>query len=922
MTDTSGTQDTLLDGPLELRRPDWPTADVELEQGAVVGRYVVLARVGAGGMGVVYAVYDPELDRKIALKLLHADYPHRDASDGDRRLLFEAKAMAKLSHPNVITVHDVGEHRGRIYVAMEFVEGSTLAAWRKITKRSWPEVLEVFVAAGRGLSAAHHAGLVHRDFKPDNVMVGADDRVRVMDFGLAHSNDAIDAAISIPPRGSGPTDDGTIMGTPAYMSPEQHLGTTVGAAADQFSFCVALWELLYGQRPFAGQTMSELAMHVTTGERRPAPARSAVPSWLRKVCERGLAPRPEDRFASMDALLVALQRGHRRARVRTVVLAVAGVALLGLGVQAYRSWGHAQQVARCQAEGANIEITWNANRAASLRDALSATPSESSHSPLQGDFADATTDKMMPWLDAQATAWADARSQACTRAHIDGTWDADTLSRAEWCLDERRTELDALVTELTSAEGRGLQRAVHAAATLEPVEPCLHAELLHRLPAPPAEGREALQAVRAELLRASALDSIGAYDEGLVVARDGLRRAEELAWPPLVAASRLRIGTLLDRTGSYEESEKTLEDAFFGASSCGAVETAFEALIALVYTVGVHGERPDDALRWARYLEVVSATLPDPAGLRAASRLGSLAIVKQKLGDHEEARALLEEATSLRVQALGDDNPEVARSLANLAEAHFRTGDLARARSLLERSLAIQEQALGREHPDVAFTLNNLANVHQVMGTLPEAKTLLERTLAIQEAVLGPEHPHVALSSSNLAALLVSMGEHAEARKWCERALAIREKALGADHPDVARSLTILANIHRETGQLEQARPLYERARSILERALGPDHVELVPNLQESASVYFAAGDHAEARALGERALAILERTVGPDDPRVAVSLVALADLALAQQRNADAVALAQRAITLLEAKQPDSPLLQQARALLTRASP
>jgi tetratricopeptide (TPR) repeat protein len=398
---------------------------------------------------------------------------------------------------------------------------------------------------------------------------------------------------------------------------------------------------------------------------------------------------------------------------------------------------------------------------------------------------------------------------------------------------------------------------VHAAATLEPVEPCLHAELLARLPTPSSDDRDAVHAVRAELFRSAALESIGAYDEGLEVARQARVRAQELGWPPLVAASHVRVGALLDRTGAYADAERELENGFFDASNAGASETAFAALIALVYTVGVHGERPADALRWGRYLDVVAASLPDPAGLRAAARLGSLAIVKQRLGEHEEARDLLERALELRVQALGEDNPDVARGLANLAEADWRTGDQEQARELLERALAIQEQALGPDHPDVSLTLNNLANVHQARGSLREARVLLERTLAIQEGVLGSDHPHVALSLSNLASLLVDTGDLDEAVVTGERALAIRERTLGPDHPDVGRSLTILGTAHRNAGEHEQARALFERALTILERALGPDHPDVATNLEASSPVYAALGDEAKARTCQERVAAI-----------------------------------------------------------------
>ncbi|MBL4686819.1 MAG: serine/threonine protein kinase, partial [Nannocystaceae bacterium] len=250
----------------------------ELSESAIgerLGRFRVLERLGKGGMGVVYSAYDPQLDRKIAVKLLRPDVQDGMGSEAaTARLLREAQAMAKISDPNVIVVHEVGVLKGRVFLAMEFVDGGTLGSW--MAKRpSWREVLEVFLKAGSGLVAAHRGGLVHRDFKPENVLMGTDGRVRVVDFGLARS--LFDEEVeehNTRPIGEEPeldsfntplTRTGAIMGTPAYMSPEQHLGRPATARADQFSFCVAMWEALFGSRPFRGTSLAELTGNVLGG---------------------------------------------------------------------------------------------------------------------------------------------------------------------------------------------------------------------------------------------------------------------------------------------------------------------------------------------------------------------------------------------------------------------------------------------------------------------------------------------------------------------------------------------------------------------------------------------------------------------------------------------------------------------------------
>ena len=272
-----------------------------------VGRFTVQGRLGAGGMGVVYAAHDELLDREVALKLLHRA---RLAGGGDDRLLREAQAMARLSHPNIVSVFEVGEHAGQLFIAMEFVRGQTLGAWLADRSRTWPDVLRVLLAAGRGLAAAHHAGIVHRDFKPHNTLVGADGSVKVADFGLARSDDAAaeaDAASTQRMRLASLTRQGAVVGTPAYMAPEQHAGRRSDECSDQFSFCVTAWQALYGSHPFPSGSLAELLAAVAADEVRPPPPGSKVPTWLRRALVRGLAADPARRWPTMTVLLTALE---------------------------------------------------------------------------------------------------------------------------------------------------------------------------------------------------------------------------------------------------------------------------------------------------------------------------------------------------------------------------------------------------------------------------------------------------------------------------------------------------------------------------------------------------------------------------------------------------------------------------------------
>jgi hypothetical protein len=309
---------------------------------AQVGRYQVRRTLGHGAMGVVYAAWDPELEREVAVKLVRGQ-----SAGGAARLAREARAMAQVRHPAVIVVHDAGVLDGEVFVVMELVAGGTLADWLA-TKPAWRDVIARARLAGAGLVAAHAVGLVHRDFKPANVLVGEDGRMIVADFGLARPAYAGERAATNPETDGdvAATAAGAIIGTPAYMAPEQHLGERAGPPADQFALAVTLYEGLYGARPFAGTTPTELGAEVVAGEVRPPPADSPVPPAVAAVVLRGLAREPGDRWPSVQAMLDALDAAVAAAtpveappappappaRRRRAPIVVAGVALAAAAI--------------------------------------------------------------------------------------------------------------------------------------------------------------------------------------------------------------------------------------------------------------------------------------------------------------------------------------------------------------------------------------------------------------------------------------------------------------------------------------------------------------------------------------------------------------------------------------------------------------
>jgi formylglycine-generating enzyme required for sulfatase activity/tRNA A-37 threonylcarbamoyl transferase component Bud32 len=340
-----------------LHTADGEEADDVLTKGTVVGRYLVLDRLGTGAMGVVYAAYDQELDRKIAIKILRPQARHGGKDDkGNRheRLIREAKAIAKLSHPNVVGIFDVGVHEGQVFLAMEYLGGGTLRDWLAARKRSWREIVRMFIEVGQGLAAAHAEGLVHRDFKPDNVLLDKQGKPKVVDFGLVRQTStafdgpapepaedvagerAPETALAAMPAAFGTlTRTGALTGTPAYMAPEQFRGKPVDTRTDQFAFCVALYEALYGERPFAGETVMVLAGAVTAERIREPPKSSDVPPWVRRCVHRGLRADPSGRFPGFEALLATLKTDPvvRLRRRVTITVAVVAAATIVFGLQ-------------------------------------------------------------------------------------------------------------------------------------------------------------------------------------------------------------------------------------------------------------------------------------------------------------------------------------------------------------------------------------------------------------------------------------------------------------------------------------------------------------------------------------------------------------------------------------------------------------
>jgi len=841
------------------------SADVErrppLRRGATVGRYVVIDRAGEGGMGVVYKAYDPELERAVALKLLHAGPRAGDEAERRRaRLLREARALARLSHPNVIAVHDVGTFEGDVFLATEFVEGAPLKSWLRVAKPSVAEIVKVMMQAGEGLAAAHRAGLVHRDFKPGNLLVGKDGRARVLDFGLARAleNDADDAdeGASAAPR-TGPrealTHAGQVLGTPRYMAPEQHLGGDVDARSDQFSFCVTLYDALYGEPPFDAGS-DDYRTSATEGRLRPAPPDARVPRRLRQILVRGLAVRPEDRWPSMDALLAALRRDpstRRWALLAATVLAVgAATAVVGLGARR-------PAAPVCPPSDGKLAGAWDTARKKEVSAAFAASgaPGEA-----------ATYARVEHALDGYASRWLAMRTDACLATRVRAEQSEELLDLRMECLDDRLGELRAQVDVLAHADAATIGRAVQAASSLAPLDGCADAAALRApiRPPPDAATRARVKAVRTRLAEGRARQRVGDYAGAHAIAAGAADDAAKLAYPPLEAEALFLLGDVQDDQGDYKTSEQTMVRAASAAIAGHHDEMLARSLTALIAEVGLRQARFGEAHAWASLAE--AAAERGNAFVRGEMHR-NLGRLLYREGKFAEARAQTEACLAVWRPALGDDALAIAGPLTDLGNAYYAEGDYAGAARTYEQSIAVLEKSVGAHSPLLGPNLNNLGDVDSHLGQYDRADAAIRRALDVWQAALGPDHPKVALARYNLAEVWRRRGQPQRALPEYRRALAIDEKALGPDNPETAYPVEGIADALRAIGDVEGALAGYDRALAIREKALGPTHPEVAETLTGIGEARLAAGQARQAIAPLERALAIEKSQPGdPDD--------------------------------------------------------
>jgi tetratricopeptide (TPR) repeat protein/predicted Ser/Thr protein kinase len=828
--------------------------------GTTVGRYVILEELGRGGMGVVYAAYDRTLDRKVALKVLR---PERDVARNRDRLTEEARAMARLNHPGIVTVHDVAEHDGQIHLAMEFVEGLTLRQWVKRRSPSIAERLRALVVAGEALVAAHAAGLVHRDFKPDNVMIDRDGRIKVLDFGLARAGVTTSSEPPTSPEAgetvrSSSHRDGTIP----YMAPEEHALADSDARSDQFSFSVTAYELLFGSRPFAGESPAEVAAEILSGRPRPPP-RGIVATTVWRAIERGLSRKPEDRWPDLEALVANLRDDRGASRRRRLGLAASGLAVLGVG---YGAWAlQPDPLAPCTEAASQIDAQWSPAVRAELDAHLRGFASR---------FAEVAAERAVARIDEFAGVWRAGRYETCVQGLANPS--AEPVAQAEDCFHTASLELDAHLEMLRGDDPRLVEVARQASATLVPPRSCsdfsstaarrVHASLTPEL--------------RARLARIPALQAYARVDEAIREAEALVHEAEVAQHDALYAEASIHLGHLQRDTGELDEAKKTLERAFFIAGAVGDDLGQMAAASGIVDVIGSHGEDVQQAELWAS----LGRTAARRAGYAAPGDYSELSFALGALharhGDFEAAEVAFRDALLREERVRDSSDPALCDAMAALGNVLRRRGKTEEARALFDRALSIAEKGGDVSGTRMPVLLNNLGSLEAEEGRHAEAQAHFRRALSLLDEAGFRSGLRVTVLGS-LGASLASVGELDEAESMMKDALALSIEMSGPRHPDVATWRNNLGIFLRRRGQLEAAAEELRQALAIREEAFGPDHAAVGTSLHAMAEVQLARGEEDEALASSRRARTIASKAYPEDHPRrlATVSLTASLEL-------------------------------------------
>jgi tetratricopeptide (TPR) repeat protein len=880
----------------------------ELEIGTSVGRYVVLRPLGGGGKRArLFIAWDPELDRNVCLKLL--SMRKRDREYERDRILSEAQALARLSHPNVVFVYDVGTWAERVYMAMEYVEGESLTQWLQAQPRTWPQIRNVIVQAGRGLAAAHAAEIVHLAVEPANIVVGSDALVRVLEFGLAQrlrSSPSLDSSAD-GSGDSGRTAPVASFGAPAYVAAELHRGEEPDARADQFALCVTAWEAFFGRPPFAGDTPQEIRANVVRG-RITDPPPVHVPAWIEAALRRGLDPDPNKRWPDLPALLERLGRDPKRRRHRFVAVA-GGLAVVGAGAWLWTQRMDAQ-AALCRGGEEKLVGIWDAPTRERTRHAVERTGVA---------YAGSTWLAVQTVLDAYAIEWVAMYTDACEATHRRGEQSESLLDRRMLCLEARRHELQALVAVLAEADAAVVERAVSTADGLAPLPPCADVEGLLSTARP---GDEEHRGQREELGRllaqARALDRAGRMEASRVAAEQALSLALQIDAKAEAATSHRTLANVAEARGDIDAALAHVNDAVWLAERAGADA---ERLLAITHLAWVLGHLKADYASGHQLVRMGLGLLERTGGgeLEHARLLVHDAVLYVDEAKHRDAIELGMRAAAL-IEDLEGGRAELASIYNNLAAAHHMLDEHDEALRYYELARALRAQMLGASHPDVAEVVANAASAKHSLGRLEEAEADFRRAVEILEAGPRPRAVFMRNLYNNFAVLLADLQRYDEAVANYRRAIE-GWRRVDAEQPLIGVGLANIADLELRRGRPEEAQTQAQEALAVLEAGLDPTHPYVGHAAATLGRAKLASGRAEDALPLLRRGLAILGGS-DTDAEAIAQVQVGLAEALLATHGDLD------EALTLAisaEHRLADLPQPEQraaARALAERLRP
>ncbi len=885
-----------------------------LARGTTVGRYVVLDVLGEGGMGVVYSAFDPELDRKVAIKLLQT--MPGGSSGGDKAwLVREAQALARLSHPNVVAVHDVGTLAGdRVFVAMELVDGETLRDWLKEKPRGWREVVPLMLAAGAGLAAAHRAELVHRDFKPDNVIVGKDGRVRVMDFGLArlhrdgdHIPTRRDSDLSIEsrsPLSEKLTIAGTVVGTPAYMAPEIYTGEPADARTDQFAFGVALYEALYRARPYERKDL----MPPVSAPKPKTPPEIGVPAQIQRVVMRAISIDRTQRYASMDELLteLAVDPTARRRRIvgGTAIIALAGLALGGVYTMKRGRTSHL-----CTGAEARLDGVWDDHARQTTKAAFEAT---------KKPFASQSYAGLARALDRYTGEWTHTVTDSCEATRIRGEQSEDVMSLRDECLSLRLDELRAMVPLLETAEGSVVDKGDKVVQELEPVAKCNNVIALREPNRPPPELRPQILALEQKLAAAKAQVIAGRYLPALVATKTTGDEAAKLGFEPIVADALLARGAALTATGNNQGASDAFSDATWAAVRSKRDDVASVASLMTAKLTADLGN-PDKARVWLALSRATSSR----AGVDHTVEIHRLEIegmVDAAAGDLNAAVASHEKALAAAMATYSPSDPLVATDEQLLATTFTKIGAFGKAMPHYEHALTLLEASLGPDHPDVGMLLSNLGVCYRHLHEAKKSRAAFDRALALRERTYGKSSPMLIATLDNMAELLAQEGDFDGSIATFDRAMTIAAVVPGKAHAMYHGLATDRAEVLIDIKRYPDARAALDELMDLETSS----HSATLPQTQ-AVRAKLALAEHAWADAANFAQLSITgyETLGGKDNPALWRPLTWLAEarIGLTPKSPGDARTELERAIAIGEKSQVTPDDLAPTRALLARLS-